>query len=399
MQGATTESDTILNFIAPKIANYKYKILDNRGKDITYKSKITKVYSRKYSEWKLVEVKVSDLEPGIKYKFKVELRVGKYKDEDTRFFKTLNMKKEKYKLLIASCMADSYHKIGDKAWGTVEDKDLDAFFLIGDIVYADYFNGRYLGIKASDMRHIWSRYIDSRFKLKLYQLKNLKPVFATWDDHDLGINNGDKTYDKLGSVSKVFRSFFPIFEDQYINKGRGVGFKLSLGTNNFFFLDNRSFRDKSKNGFHLGQKQANWIVDHAKKSSNLNWLIQGDQFFGGYHKHESFEGNHPKKFKIFLAKLKKSMKKYVFISGDRHLYEFMKIDADAIGHATYEITTSAFHAKIFPNGGSKIENKRRVKVIDNKYNSVILNIDKSNTYVDAIDESGKVLDNQSLFLH
>ena len=398
MQGATTDNETVINFIAPKIATYSYKVLDDKGTDITSKSKISKVHSREYSEWQVVEVKVEGLSPSIKYEFQVELKVGKYADNDSRYFYTLDTKKEDYKILIASCMADSYHQIGDKAWATVEEQELDAFFLIGDLVYADYFNGRYLGIPSPDMRHAWSRYIDSRFALKLYQLKQLKPVFATWDDHDLGINNGDKHYKKLKQVSSVFRGFFPNINNDSISKGKGVGFKLTLGSNDFFFLDNRSFRDKNKkkNGYHLGRKQVDWITSNAKKTNRLNWLVQGDQFFGGYHRHESFEGMHPERFDQFLQKLKETNKKYVFISGDRHLYEFMRLDSSFIGHQTYEITTSGFHAKIFPNGGSNYPNKHRVSIVDDHYNSVILNLSSESHSIRAMNENGKTLDTQKM---
>ncbi|MBT4792922.1 MAG: hypothetical protein HON90_15205, partial [Halobacteriovoraceae bacterium] len=105
-------------------------------------------------------------------------------------------------------------------------------------------------------------------------------------------------------------------------------------------------------------------------------LIMGDQFFGAYHPFESFEGRHPVQFKSFLNELKMTDKKYVFLSGDRHLVEVMKIDAKEFGKQSYEYTVSGMHTKMYAGSLSQSENSRRVGGFDTDPNYAIFELDK-----------------------
>ena len=83
-----------------------------------------------------------------------------------------------------------------------------------------------------------------------------------------------------------------------------------------------------------------------KPSLNSYWLINGGQFWGAYHRWESYEGHHPDSFKSFIGKLGKNSQKPVwFISGDRHLAELQMIK-EALPYTTYELTTSSIQAGV-----------------------------------------------------
>ncbi len=398
MQGASSKSRTTINFIVPKSFTYKVVATNSKTKDKLVFN--TKVRTTSESFWNIIELDFKGLSLTEEYSLSVTISRKSYSYTDTRIFKSFDTKKKKHKLSVSSCMADTYLDIGNQAWASIQKKDVDAYLLIGDVVYVDYHNGRYTGQSIKRSHEIWSRHIDARNSLTIYRLKELKPVFAIWDDHDLGINNGNRKFKHIKKAKKYFRDFFPLQESDSLNIGHGVGFALKLGDHNFSFLDNRSFRDDNdlKSGEHLGAKQTKWLLENIKQSDGTNWLIQGDQFFGAYHPFESFEGKHPKKFQALLENLKKLGEKYVFISGDRHLFELMKIEKDQVGHETYEITTSGIHAKNFPGSGNKLANPRREKVIDDKYTSLLINLNETKANYDVLDHKGNILHHKKITL-
>ena len=129
-------------------------------------------------------------------------------------------------------------------------------------------------------------------------------------------------------------------------------------------MDSRSFRSDArdgKTGTHWGEAQENWLFERLGGSSVPAWLINGDQYFGAYHKFESFEGNHPAAFRRFKERLKAAHAPVVLVSGDRHLAELMRIAPEEFGYETYEITTSAIHATLFPSLYEPEKNTRLVK--------------------------------------
>jgi hypothetical protein len=125
----------------------------------------------------------------------------------------------------------------------------------------------------------------------------------------------------------------------------------------------------------LEQSKVGGFYSSMQKDNNkFAWLINGDQYFGAYHPFESFEGNHPKRFKDFLQYLKQLYsKRFIFLSGDRHLFEEMTIPKDVIGYKTWELTTSGMHAVLIFNPQKYYENKYRTEFVTGKYNYLNIN--------------------------
>lgn len=377
MQGPTTQTRTVINFVMPKSAEHDLVVTEKEsGKIIQDAVYGQKASSRSYSPWKVVEVELQNLKLGTEYQLQIELSNGKKKLQETREFTTLNTEQKDLKFMLGSCMSDSYSQVGDQIWPAILKHDPQFYLLIGDQVYADIYSSRYLGV-AADPRHIWERYIDSRLSVALFRQKKLKPVYAIWDDHDYGENNGDKSFPYKMQVKDIFRTFYPLATDSQLEVGPGVAFALELGNQKFYFLDDRSFRDSNekKDGDHFGLQQRQWLYQSLKNFSGQNgiWLISGDQFFGAYHPFESFEGNHSLQFREFLNQLKSIGKKVVFASGDRHLVELMQIGPKELDYQTYEITSSGLHSTLYPGSLASAPNPRRVGGVDGVNNFAIIN--------------------------
>ena len=190
-QGNTTETSALFRIVYPKKLKVKYSVLNSKGESIDVKK--VQTFKRSHSEFKVEHIKVKNLSLEETYTLKVNSDQKKWKDERT--FKTLDTKKDELKILVASCMNDSFNDIGNEIWPKAFKHKPDVTFLIGDNIYADTYSGIYLGnTYPVKPRHLWNRYVDHAMTMKIYRMKHLTPIFVTWDDHDYGVNNGGKNY-------------------------------------------------------------------------------------------------------------------------------------------------------------------------------------------------------------
>lgn len=371
VQGVTTDQSTVLRVVYPKYLKVNYKVVGQNNQSAQVK--VTNHVEKKASPFAVDHVFVSGLKADERYTLDISSSDKRWNDQ--RLFKTLNLNKKEYSFLVASCMSDTFNELGDQMWPKVFSHNADLLFLIGDNIYADVFSGVYLGgHQQVNPSHLWNRYVDHAMTMKLYHMKNLIPVYATWDDHDFGVNDGGRNYPFKKQSKEIFNTFFPRFKNKSYEMGPGVSSRLSLNQINFFFMDGRYFRSKKKNksGVHLGKKQTSWIMSRVDRP--FNWLISGDQFFGSYHPYESFNGEHPVEFASFTQSLKDKNKKYFFLGGDRHLVEVMKIPKQHVGHETMEYTVSGIHTKMYPSSLKRHNNPLRVDGFDGKVNYALFQV-------------------------
>jgi alkaline phosphatase D len=224
-------------------------------------------------------------------------------------------------------------------------------------------------------------------------------VFAVWNDHDYGKNDGDRTFNGKTESTDIFLTFFaqrkpaPGFEP-----GPGVSSWWNAYGAHFAFLDNRSFR--SPNGLdipdqtHFGEAQDKWLSEHLQISHEAVFLISGDQFFGGYHPFESFEGNHPKRFLAELLEWKAAGAPLVFMSGDRRLSEILKVPAARLGYTTYELTSSPIHAQ---PSEAKYPSPNQLVGADGQCNYIILELIRSERNFVQLDVQAFGLERKQLY--
>jgi phosphodiesterase/alkaline phosphatase D-like protein len=247
---------------------------------------------------------------------------------------------------------------------------------------------------------MWKRYVGGRELYEIYRTKKLIPIIAVWDDHDFGGNDTDSSFPLKKESTQIFQSMFAQSANQvdYI-QGPGVSSAAQLLGLQIILLDDRSFRTKN-NEFgpiqeHFGKAQEEWLNLQLKRSKLPSLIISGDQFFGSYHQFESYEKNHPKAFQNFLKSMKKVNKAFVFVSGDRHLTEIMKIPHKEVGQNTFELTSSGIHSRTYPSGWDKFPNKRQLVGADLSLNYML--IDVQNFYPFEFSAISKGPQNKILF--
>ena len=300
-------------------------------------------------------------------------------------------KSDHLRLVVASCMSDFYTK-QFKIWDQVVAKNPEYLLLIGDNVYADSATKE--TSQATNPEILWNRYVDTRQRLPLFFEEKLIPTHGVWDDHDYGLNNGGQFFTYREESKEIFDAFFAqsIAEEDW-SRGYGVGGLLTLGDFNLYFLDSRSFRSKDYEGKHLGLDQNAWFISKIREENAPSLIIKGDQFFGGYHKYESFEGRHPEDFKDFLSHLKLIPTPMVFVSGDRHLSELMQFPRGLLGKPSFEITSSPIHSAVYPPDEDS-KNPWRVVATEGKINFTVIDNEARDNHwflnVENVGEHGEI---------
>ncbi|MAE73047.1 MAG: hypothetical protein CL675_03055 [Bdellovibrionaceae bacterium] len=347
-QGLTTKTETYINVLRHKHQELVYLHYPLGAHDKAFRLKVDRRSSFPGSDWIVEQFHIKNLNPGVTYLFDVIDQQANLIDR--RQFKNLDLDKSKLRFSVSSCMNDHYAESLAPMLQKLNGQNVDLHLFIGDNVYADKV--RSLPAGPAHPEQLWDRYSQSRRTLSFYKEEALTPVLAIWDDHDYGVNNGGADYEYKGSALEIFQQYFSQPESPgVLRKGPGASFLFQAGKHRFAFMDDRYFRTPTKvdpNGVHWGKDQLSFFEQELLKSNEPVYLINGNQFFGAYQKSESVEGYHPADFKKFRAKLRSTWPAVVFLSGDRHLLEIMKVQPKDVGYSTLELTSSGIHADITP---------------------------------------------------
>lgn len=168
------------------------------------------------------------------------------------------------------------------------------------------------------------------------------PNYAIWDDHDFGPNDASGSWVNKEIALEAFQLFWP---------NPSFGFPDLKGTMSYFtfvdaefiLMDNRYHRTANfkKGEKHIfGCKQVEYLIDMLKNSkAPFKFVVTGGQFLNNavvYENHINF----PKEREYILKRIKEeNIKGVIFLSGDRHHSEVMKMDLKN-GNSIYEFTTS-----------------------------------------------------------
>lgn len=232
----------------------------------------------------------------------------------------------------------------------------DLFIFMGDNIYAD--KG---GIPM--MQEKYALLKSSRF---FQGLKN-KPILATWDDHDFGLNDGGAEYPQKKEAQAEFWNWLDEPANSPRRQQEGVYHSQTFGAAGkrvqVIMLDTRYFRsalkkvakEKAMIGGNsvptddesttmLGEAQWRWLEKTLHESADLRLIVSSVQFGPEAHGGECW-ANFPHEQRRMFNILKRTRAAgVVLLSGDRHWCEFSKIDG-AIGYPLYDFTSSSMTQK------------------------------------------------------
>lgn len=210
----------------------------------------------------VVRIVLEGLEPDTTYYYRpwVDGEVAKYLDNIPPFqFKTAPAGPARFRLGFGSC-ARWQEFPRQPIWDALDRWNPDLFCWLGDNIYADTVEP---GI-MSDLYKI-QRAVPGyqRFGTRVPQL-------AIWDDHDYGLNNSSQENPMREDSLALFKRYWanPAYGTE---QTPGVFFQYEYGGVDFFFLDNRYYRDPNEQEdgpgkSQLGAEQLAWLKRGLKAS-------------------------------------------------------------------------------------------------------------------------------------
>ena len=237
----------------------------------------------------------------------------------------------------------------------------DFMLWLGDNTYlreADY----------SSKSGILHRYQHTRALPELQPFLAKMNHYATWDDHDYGDNDGNKSYELKQVTLDAFKSYWG--NKTYGENGEGVYGNFRYSDAEFFLLDDRWFRDESELNeqkiakTQLGTQQLSWLKDKLKHSrASFKFVVVGGQFINENTDKESFNLYQKERQEIIQYIVDQKVSGVIFLSGDRHHTEILKNDKTlaTLGYPLFDLTCSSITAG--PSNvlsGSEAQNPQRV---------------------------------------
>lgn len=171
--------------------------------------------------------------------------------------------------------------------------------------------------------------------------------YATWDDHDYGPNDSDRSWWMKNTALDVFKLFWP--NPSYGIKGLdGVSTSMEIVDVQVFLLDDRWYRNANdridQQRRILGEQQLQWLIDAlASSRATFKIVAVGSQVLSDNKRREGFERSTLERDELIQTITKNQIPGVVFVSGDVHFAELSKLDREGT-YPIYELTTSPLSA-------------------------------------------------------
>ena len=205
---------------------------------------------------------------------------------------------------------------------------------------------------------IFHRNAHTRQIPEMHALLGSAHNYATWDDHDFGPNNSDRSYRLRDDALDAFKQFWG--NQTYGTPDiKGVFGRFTWNDVEFFLLDDRYHRspnlapnDESKTMF--GKEQLQWLKDaltNSMENRNINFriVVNGNQVLNT---NGEFAETLPQQYTHEYINLMSYIKQnkisgIVFLSGDRHHTELI-VQHDSTFYPLYDFTSSALTSGLNP---------------------------------------------------
>lgn len=239
----------------------------------------------------------------------------------------------------------------------------DVFVWLGDNIYAD----------TTDPAVFKKKYAALGANPSFQALWNLCPNFASWDDHDFGLDDGGADFTGKDVSKEAFLEFWQVPENDPRRTRKGLYHSQLIGqgdrTVRLIQLDNRYFRtDRNKaNATMLGEEQWTWLEEQLQAPATFKIITSGitvlpDVGWEGWHQYRGEQ-----------AKLKELIKRHniegvMFVTGDRHWSDLSRVTA-GVNYPLYELCASSLDQSLAPQA-----NPMRVGDVTNEPNFGMIEI-------------------------
>lgn len=271
-------------------------------------------------------------------------------------------------------------------WTEIVAQKPNLWIWLGDIIYAD----------TTDMQAMQLMYQQQKQNEFYQQLRATSNIVGVWDDHDYGVNDGDKNYPKRVESKNHLLDFLDVPQNAPVRTHEGVYQSYTFGTKGkrvkVILLDGRYFRDElqkgegdhrrrymeNPSGDMLGEAQWQWLEKELTNSdAQIHLIGSGIQIISAEHPYEKWSNFPAARQRLFDLIAKTKPANAILLSGDRHTAEISKIEIPGLDYPLYDITSSGLtHAYTGANANEE-PNQYRVGNKLNAKNYALLKIDWS----------------------
>ena len=228
---------------------------------------------------------------------------------------------------------------------SIEKDEIDSFIFLGDNIY------------PVEDKNIISN-LKKAYKKQSEKIPNWiysKNIYAIWDDHDYGDNDGGESFQFKQTSQEFFLEFWkiPKYDERWQRDGIYFqdNIKISGLTINIIGLDTRFFRSDLKGSkfFYrtsdddtssiLGNDQWNWLANELEKEADLTIILSSIQVLAENHRFEKWS-LFPKEKTKLINMLTQKKDQIIVLSGDRHKAGIYQKDN------IFEITSSSLNKPI-----------------------------------------------------
>ncbi len=224
---------------------------------------------------------------------------------------------------------------------------------------------------------IFYRYTHTRSLPELQPLWGSVHHYATWDDHDFGPNNSDRSFRQKQTTLEAFKLFWPnpTFGTEDFS---GVATMFQWADVDFFLLDNRfhrspDFRTTGERTI-LGKAQIQWLIDGLKTSrAPFKFVVMGGQFLNNVDRFENYSIMPAEREQILNTISQERIPGVMFFSSDRHHTKLSK-KSRYNDYPIYDLTISPFTAGPNPRAANEKNLYREDSTFYGDRNFAILNV-------------------------
>lgn len=242
----------------------------------------------------------------------------------------------------------NHQDLDQSIWTAVLAHHPDLWIWGGDNVYAD----------TEDMAFLYEKYFKQKHGKGYKELRQEAMVLGTWDDHDYGVNDGNKGYRWKRESKEILMDFLDVPENSVVRRRDGVYQSWTFGPESrqvkIILLDTRWFQDflrpdttgnkgylPNDAGDILGEVQWKWLENELTESkANIHLIVSSFQVIPDRHRKAKW-GYFPQARKRFFELIKRTQPANTLIlSGDRHLAELSRLDLTDSPSPLFELTSS-----------------------------------------------------------
>ena len=239
---------------------------------------------------------------------------------------------------------------------TINQENPDIFVFLGDNVYAEDESDDPL------LRSLTEAY-DTLGNSPAFQRLNAKtPLYATWDDHDYGLNDAGEEFKHKDVSEHLFETFWEIPTDDPSVARQGIYRAVSFGPVGkrvqLILLDTRSFRSGLEkpllppaHGRYrpssadaqsvLGTAQWSWLQEELTQPADVRLIASSIQVLADGHQWEAWR-LFPAEQQRLLGLISDASGTTLVLSGDRHLAGIY-FDKDRSSNPILELTSSSLN--------------------------------------------------------